>query len=393
LLLNLARQKIQEGCGVAVIDPHGTLIQSILQGNIPKEREGDVVVLDLADLEHPAPLNLLRGEKDETRIELLANALSNLFPDMDQLVQTSRYLTAALSTVQFDSDATIRDIGRLFKDDVYRGQLLRQLKPLEHVQALEAWQDYEATEKKKAQGRQAIYEPILNRISPFYSKPYILPILCHPKGLDFTTLIKQQKIILISLKMHKRATDQERDLIGALLISILQAAGMQETHAPFFIYVDEAEKFVTSSLSTLLAEARKDNLFLTLANQFTQQLSGETLQAIGGTVATNICFNCGVDDARKVKDIFAPHFEITDLINLDQFQAAIKIRYEGLAQHAFSLHTLPPPNHGLTPEQALATEQRIRARSISQYTPMSGEEVTQWLETRYRIDDEDPRYG
>jgi hypothetical protein len=378
LLLHLIHQRIQAGSGVAVIDPHGSLISAILRGSIPKERETDVVVLDLANTDCPPPLNPLRGKQTAVSTERAANLIAELFPDTDQRVQVSKYLNAALTALNADPAPTIRDVARIFTHDDYRFALLERLDEFENAHALDTWEQYEREKESK---RPALFEPLLSRISPFYQKKELYPILCHPEGLDFQKLIQERKIILVSLKMDdEHVSEQERNLIGSLLISTLQLSGMKQSNNPYFIYVDEAEKFVTTSLNTLLSEARKFGLSLTLANQYAGQLAGKTLEAVEGNVTTTICFGCGVNDARSFAPYFAPEFEMEDLLNLNKFEAAVKLQHQGITQSAFSLFTDPPL---AVPPEGEETERRIRLFSQQQYTPKSLDEIKAWLRQRY----------
>ena len=60
----MARQDIQNGDGVCVIDPHGDLIEDLLQ-YVPKERVKDVVIFDPSDIERPMGLNMLEANTTE----------------------------------------------------------------------------------------------------------------------------------------------------------------------------------------------------------------------------------------------------------------------------------------------------------------------------------------
>jgi hypothetical protein len=397
LLHTLIHQRIKAGKGIAVIDPHGSLVQAILQTSIPQARERDVVILDLANANYPPPLNPLRGIRTSVSSGRVADLISTLFPETEQRVRVRNYLNAALVALEADDSPTIRDLSRIFTHDSYRMKLLEKLDEFEHAQALEVWELYEL---EKPTTRPLIYEPIISRISPFYQKKELYPALCHPDGLNFQQLIRDRKIILISLKMdEEQVSEPERNLVGSLLISALQLAGMKQASDPFYVYVDEAEKFVTTSLNVLLSEARKFGMSLTLANQYAGQLSGETLQAVEGNVTTTICFGCGLDDARAFAPYFEPEFTRDDLLNLDKFEAIVKLQYQGQSQPAFTLYPYMPLKASNQTE-ALENERRIRTLSQQLYTPKSLDEIKRWLRERYprpkasnNEDEEDPRFG
>lgn len=378
LLHHLIHQDIQSGKGVAVIDPHGQLIQHILQRSIPPHREKDVVILDLANQQYPPPLNPLLSSQAQhyTSTLRVVGIIERLFAGTEQAARMSSYLRAALLLIQQQPQATMRDVVRVFGDDVYRESLLTRI---DDPETQDFW-DFQYNSLSAAMQRQ-LAEPIINRLRPFYANPTLYPMLCHPDVLDFGALMKQNKIILISLAVNEEfIPEQERNLIGALLVSQLQMSGMKERHQPFYIYIDEVQKFVTTSLSEMLSEARKYGLSLTTANQFLGQLTGKTLEAVMGNVGTTIVFGCSPEDTRSLATYMKPEFAVQDLLNLDRFQAVVKLQINGSTQPAFSLQTLPPIP---TPNEASSREQYLRRLSIQGYTPKNTETVLSWLKERY----------
>lgn len=378
LLHHLIHQDIQSGKGIAVIDPHGQLIQHVLQRSIPPHREKDVVILDLANHEYPPPLNPLLSSQTQQYASTLrvVGIIERLFAGTEQAARMSSYLRAALTLIQKQSQATMRDVVRIFGDDVYREGLLNQS---DDPETQDFW-DFQYTTMSSAMQRQ-VAEPIINRLRPFYANPTLYPMLCHPDVLDFGTLMKQNKIILVSLAVNEEfVPEQERNLIGALLVSQLQMSGMKERRQPFYIYIDEVQKFVTTSLSEMLSEACKYGLSLTTANQFLGQLTGKTLEAVMGNVGTTVVFRCSPEDTHSLATYMKPEFRVQDLLDLDRFQAVVKLQINGYTQPAFSLHTLPPIP---TPDDAISREQYLRKLSIQGYTPKNRETVLTWLKERY----------
>ena len=188
---------------------------------------------------------------------------------------------------------------------------------------------------------------------------------------------------------EERIPERERNLVGAVVVSQLQMAAMKRSteSRPFYLYVDEVQNFVTTSLDKVFSEARKFGLSLTVANQYLQQLAGDTLDAMMGNVGAMIVFQCGLDDARRLAPYTLPGFAAEDLVNLDKYEAVVKMRVQGQTLSAFSLAPfLPRTVEALAPEeryQRLQAELRIRQLSQASYTPMSRDEVTAWLSERY----------
>jgi len=377
LMHSLIHQDIAEGEGVVVIDPHGQLIQNILRTSIPAGREGDVVLLDLANSAYPPPLNPLRGALSYTGTLRIVGLVERLFEGTESAARMSSYLRAALIPLRNQPQATMRDVARMFMDDAFRESVLARVDDLE----VQDFWDYQYARSSPALQRQ-IAEPILNRIRPFYANPHLYPVLCHPDTLDFAAFLRERKVVLISLAMAEESVPkQERDLVGALLISQLQIASMGETRSkPTYLYVDEVQRFVTTSLSDLLSEARKYGVSLTTANQYLGQLTEGTLEAILGNVGTTVILPCSPDDGQALAAYTKPQFDAQALIGLDRFTAAVKLQIDGQSQPAFSIYTPEPLE---VPEDGDTRAARIRERSLATYTPKSREAVLEWLRKQY----------
>ena len=382
---HLITQDIHLGHGVALVDPHGKLVRDVLQTSIPEGREGDVVVLDLANLEYPPPLNPLAGTDSRASTARVISILEKIYGGWEDAPRMANALTSALMTLRSEPQATVRDVVRLFVDEVYRERLLGSVDD-EVVE--EFWRDEYGASTVGQQHQ--IREPVIYRMRSFYGIPDLYPIICHPKRLDFGKLMEEGKIILISLGMdEERIPERERNLVGAVVVSQLQMAAMKRSteSRPFYLYVDEVQNFVTTSLDKVFSEARKFGLSLTVANQYLQQLAGDTLDAMMGNVGAMIVFQCGLDDARRLAPYTLPGFAAEDLVNLDKYEAVVKMRVQGQTLSAFSLAPfLPRTVEALAPEeryQRLQAELRIRQLSQASYTPMSRDEVTAWLSERY----------
>ncbi len=385
LLHHLITQDIVKGHGVAVIDPHGKLVRAILQTSIPREREGDVIVLDLANEKHPPPLNPLRAAKGATAIGRITGVLERLYGSPQGAPRMANALSSALMTLEGESQATVWDVARLFLDDAYRHQVLSE------VEDDVIWEFWEHEYEAASPGYQSqIREPVVYRMRTFYRNAYLRPVICHPDNLQFEALIEQGKIILLSLAMDEdHIPEQDRNLMGALVVSQLQMAAMKHPEAAqsFYLYIDEVQRFVTSTLDVVFSEARKFGLSLTVANQYLQQLAGDTLDAMMGNVGAMIVFQCGLRDAQQIAPYMRPAFDAGDLVNLDKYEAVVKMRHAGETQPAFSLSPLKPFTlETLSQEErsnALEKELRIRQLAVEQYTPKTRDEVMSWLTERY----------
>lgn len=369
-------QDIAKGHGVFVIDPHGMLIKGILQASIPPEREADVVVLDLGQPDYPLPLNVFAGSQSYAAVGRVIDIIEQFHTTTG--VRMDKYLRAGIRALQHVPNATMLDLFLLFTDTAYRQQVLAQVHDHDTMQTLgDDYHHLSAGQQRTVRG------PILNRINPFYSNPHLYPSLCHPDRIPLERWVQEKKIVLISLAVNpEEVPRREQNLVGALLISMLQMVGMNPAIARqrVYIYIDEVQNFVTGSLETLFAEARKYGLSMIVAHQHFAQLPSETLQGILGNVGTLVVFPTNADDALRLSPYLRPQFKVEDLVGLNRFQAAVKMQVHGETQAAFLIYGEPPVP---LPREAYAREQRIRAHSIQHYTPMNRSDVLAWLEQRY----------
>jgi hypothetical protein len=236
--------------------------------------------------------------------------------------------------------------------------------------ALEFWQkDYG---KLSERYQLEIARPIINRVRVFYRNPMVKAIVCQPQNLNFRAIMDESKIFLASLAGE--ATQSEAATIGAMLLSQIQMAAMSRASLPpaqrrmFYLFVDEVQNFITTSLSVLFSEAAKYALSLTVANQYLGQLEGGTLGAILGNTGTMVIFACGPEDATDLGKYVRPVFEPQALLNLDRFQAVVKMQQHGQTLPAFSLLTPPPPEQ---PPDGAERAERVQALSHQRHAQPS----------------------
>lgn len=288
-------------------------------------------------------------------------------------------LRAALVTLWQEKTPTVRDVVRVFTNEQYRHRLLAGV---DNPVVDDFWEMFET---KTPGQREQLIAPVITRMTDLYGNPYLYPSICHPKTLDFASLMEQRKIILVSLGVDKgKIPDIDRYLLGSMLLFQLQIAAMNgatKTH-PFYLYIDEVHQFITSPLSRMLSEVRQHNLSITLAHQYLDQLEGETLEAVIGTVGTMLVFQCGIDDARALAPYMKPNFAADDLISLDLYNALVHMRFGAQTLPAFNIKTETPYTQDTVAGQA--RERHLRELSIQQYTPMSREMVLSWLRDRYK---------
>lgn len=324
LLTNLITQDIQNGNGLAVLDPHGDLIETILS-RIPEKRRDDVVLIDSADSEYPIGFNILSAHS-EIEKEILSSDLVNVFKRLstswgDQM--NSVLANAILAFLESNKGGTLMDLRRFLIEKPFREQFL---KTVTDPAITYYWQKEYPLLKTNSIG------PILTRLDAFLRPKLIRNMIAQKKGLDFGQLLNTKKIVLIKLSQGLIGTDNSY-LLGTFMVAkIHQAAMARQAKAitdrtDFFLYIDEFQNFITESMSAILSGARKYYLGLVLAHQDMQQLTRydtELANSFLSNAGTRICFRVGEQDARKLEDGFS-FFDAKDLQNLKTGEAIVRI--------------------------------------------------------------------
>ncbi|MEW6312981.1 MAG: type IV secretion system DNA-binding domain-containing protein [Pseudomonadota bacterium] len=343
LMETLARQDIELGHGVCVIDPHGDLAERLVT-HIPKERESDLIYLDAADINQPYgynPLRRVRKDKVPLAVSGLMEALKKLFDDAWG-VRMEHVLRNTLYALIECGDATLPDILRMITDTSFQRSVVKKIT---NVQVRKFWEhefkDY------NPRYRQEMIAPIQNKVGAFLADPRLYRIFTNPPvDLRFRHIMDSGKILIVNLAKG-RLGDDSANLLGALLVTTLNLAAFSRSELPeserrpFYVYLDEFQNFTTLSVANTVSELRKFKLGLVLANQHLHQLEPDVMHAVLGNVGTLITFRVGPEDARMLAREFAPVFSADDLVNLPNHDIYLKLVIDGAPGRPFSATTLP----------------------------------------------------
>lgn len=370
LLQNLIRSDIRAGRGVALLDPHGDLCEAILAG-IPRGRTNDVVLFDAADTAHPLSFNILHCPRSEQR-PLVASGILSAFkklygefwgPRMEHILRNA--LLALLEV----PGSTLLTLLRLLTDVRFRQALVAKL---DDPVVRTFWQKEFASLPHKLQ-LEAV-SPIQNKIGHFVSSPVLRNILGQTRSnLDLRKVLDEGRVLLVNLSKG-RLGDDVSALLGSFLVTALQLAAMSRADLPeaerrdFFLYIDEFQNFATDSFATILSEARKYRLALTVANQYLGQLDEATANALFGNVGTLISFQVGASDAEPLALQFGGDLTPPDLLRLPRYQAYVRLLVGGMPSRPFSMQTLAPSKTVTRdrPEIIRRTSRQRYARPASQ---------------------------
>jgi hypothetical protein len=357
LLFNLIRQDIENGDGVAVLDPHGDLIQQIL-GIIPDHRIDDVVLVNPSDVDFPIGFNILQAHSDEEK-NLLASDLIAVFrrlasswgDQMDAVLQN-----AILAFLESKQGGTLADLRRFLLEPAFRSQFLQTV---DDPEIIYYWQKV----FPQLTGGKSI-GPVLTRLQDFFSrKPLRNMVSQRDNKLDFRDIMDGGKIFLASLSEGLCGAENSY-LLGTLLVSKFQQLAMARqsqaaaSRKHFWLYIDEFDHFISPSMAEILKGARKYRLGLTLAHQELHQLKSDPKveSAVLTHPCTRIVFRVGDDDAKKLGEGFES-FDAKSLKNLEKFHAIARVERNDFD---FNLAVRKPDFETVSDVQAIIAKSRAK---------------------------------
>lgn len=377
-LLNLISQDIEQGRGVALLDPHGDLVDDVLT-RIPEHRHQDVILFDPADAAYPIGFNVLSAHS-ELEKNLIASDMVSVFQRLstswgDQM--TTVFSNAILAFLESDRGGTLSDLRRFLVEKDYRREFLKTVRDRDIVYY---WEKEFPLLSGRPQG------PILTRLDYFLRPKLIRHMVAQRANrLDFADIMNSGKIFLARLSQGAIG-EENAHLLGTLLVAkfhqlTLSRQEIQEEHRrPFYLYIDEFHNFITPSMASILTGVRKYRLGLVLAHQELRQLEKRDAEVASAALSnpyTRVCFRVGEADARKLAEGLS-FFEPADLLNLQTGEAICRLER---ADRDFNLR-VPLPS-SIRKEAAAQRRERITALSRRRYgTPVA--EVEAYLEARWQ---------
>ncbi|MBX4200872.1 type IV secretion system DNA-binding domain-containing protein [Candidatus Parcubacteria bacterium] len=357
-LENMINQDIANGEGVAVIDPHGDLVDHTL-ANIPKNRIDDVVLFEPFDLERPCGLNMLEYETPEQKdfaVQEMIAIFYKLFPPEIIGPMFEHYMRNAMLALMANQEdpGTLVEIPKMFTDPEFLKQRLVYVKdPIVRNFWTKEWAQTTGNTRSDMLGY------VVSKVGRFIENDMMRNIIGQGKsGFDLSKIMDEGKIFLANLSKGQTG-EVNSSLLGLILVSKMQMAAMkrarikEDDRRDFYLYVDEFQNFTTDSISTILSEARKYRLSLTLAHQYIPQLTDQIRDSVFGNVGTVGSFRVGATDAEFLEKQFEPGFSRFDLVNLDNFNLIIKMMLNNRTSTPFKMATYPPSEGKLQVVQAL----------------------------------------
>jgi type IV secretory pathway TraG/TraD family ATPase VirD4 len=362
LLGNMAISDIEGGNGIALIDPHGDLAESLLK-HIPNDRLKDVIYFNPGDLEYPIAFNPLEKIHPDFH-HLVVSGLISVFRKIWSEFWGPRLehiLRHALYTLLEYPESTLLDVPRLLTEKEFRFKVINSITN-PHIKAF--WQN--EFEKYSAWLKTEAVAPILNKMGQFLTSLPLRNVIGQPANrFRISEAMDEGKILIVNLAKGKLGEDNS-SLLGSMLVTEIYLSALRRARVPeaerraFYLYVDEFYTFITLSFADILSEARKYGLNLVLAHQYINQLHEKVSDAIFGNVGTIISFRIGSDDAEFLAKEFKPTFSERDLVNLPNYNIYLKLMVNGITSLPFSATTLPFPVDQISNPEEITENSRIR---------------------------------
>lgn len=344
MLEELAIQDVKSGKGLAVIDPHGDLIDGILS-RIPPERAEDVIYFDPSDGERPMGINMIESHSEQ-EMHFVATSIVGLMYKLFDPQKTGiigprfehAVRNAILTVLQgMDNGTFIEVVQVLQRPDFVQELLPRVSDPI----IRRYWTDQIA--QTADFHKSEVLDYIVSKFGRFITNKLMRNIIGQSTStLNFRNVMDEGKILLINLAKGKLG-EENSNFLGLILVPKILIAAMSRQNIPeekrrdFYLYVDEFQNFATPDFAQILSEARKYRLNLIVANQFIGQMEEEVKNAVFGNVGTLVTFRIGVTDANYLQHEFTPVFNEVDLINIDKFNAYVKTIVRNEPVKPFSL--------------------------------------------------------
>lgn len=339
---SMIKQDILNGEGVAVLDPHGELIDDILKF-IPKERIDDVVLFEPSDMERPCGLNMLEYDSPEQKdfaVQEMIAIFMKLFPPEIIGPMFEHYMRNAMLALMADKDnpGTLVEIPKMFTDPEFlKERLAKVTDPVVRSFWVKEWAQTTGSTRSDMLGY------VVSKLGKFIENEMMRNIMGQShSSFDLGEIMNGKKIFLANLS--KGLTGEiNSQLLGMILVSKMQMAAMKRAsiekskRSDFYLYIDEFQNFTTNSIAAILSEARKYKLCLTLAHQYMPQLTDEIRDAVLGNVGQMGALRIGAEDAEKLEKQFEPGFSRFDLVNLDNFCMILKILVNGKISTPFKM--------------------------------------------------------
>lgn len=347
LMVRMILQDIYNGDGCCFIDPHGQAAEMILE-RIPPERAEDVIYFDAGDFERPFGINIMEYYNEQHKHQVVNSFLALLIrlfdphnqgyagPAFQQAVRNS------MLTAMSKKDSTLIEVVRILQDEDW---VMSYWLPLIQDELVKRyWTDQVAKTDKKTKSESLTY--FISKFDKFTTNLAIRNIIGQSRSsFDFREVMDNGKILIVNLSKGKIG-DENMSFLGLLLVQKMLAAALsredmeEKDRRDFFFYADEFQNFATEEFNSILSEARKYRLNLTLAHQYIGQLPEDIRNAVFGNVGSLFVARCSAEDAKFLETQFESYITAMDMVNQGLGHYYTKLLTKGSYPSPFTLDTL-----------------------------------------------------
>jgi hypothetical protein len=327
LIRNIVASDIAAGHGVTVVDPHGQLVDDLLDNHIPRHRTNDVIYFNPKDQDRALGLNMLDCRRPEQRGLVVSNVigifkklwLESWGPRMEDILRNGLY-----ALIEQPRPVSILALPKLLTDSVYRARVLSETR---NPAVLDFFHNtYDRWENRF---REEAISPVLNKCRAFLTDPLLRAVIGQARSsFDFRAAMDQRKIILCDLSKGAIGADNAM-LLGSLIVMQEKLAALsrgdipESERVPHLLFAEEAQNFI-GDFESILSETRKFNLILAVATQGIESLSRETAAAIFTNAANLITFRVSSTDAERLKDEFTLAYPGAFIQDLPDYKAYVR---------------------------------------------------------------------
>ena len=319
-LLNCILQDIARGRGVCVLDPHGGHPDSLLNMVLRFLHDHQWFASKRVHIIAPNIRELIVGLNPlaplpDTDPAVIAGAMEQAFArvwgdeDTHKTPLTRRILRSVFIALA-ETGHTLADAAQLLD---YEARDFRQeiIDTIEHPQAKQDLEHINRLSKDRtglAEFNATVLGPT-NRVVEFLACEAMRLMFSTTRAkddrtIDILDIINRGHILLVDLQHGPRVDEAATDLLGKIILRYffmlmthrkpyVLPGTTEEKYHPFFVYVDEAHRYMTEDVGSLLFEARKYRIGLALAHQFLAQLGkpGEKIyEAVRNSTETKVVF-------------------------------------------------------------------------------------------------------
>ena len=327
LFRNMLAGDIAAGHGVTVVDPHGQLVEEILENHIPRHRTNDVIYFNPKDQERAFALNMLDCRRADQRGLVVSNVIGifkklwidSWGPRMEDILRNGLY-----ALIEQPRPVSILALPKLLTNQTYRKQVLSNVR---NPAILDFFRN--TYDRWQNSFREEAISPVLNKCRAFTTDPLIRAVIGQTRSsFDFREALDNRKVILCDLSKGAIGADNAM-LLGSLIVMQEKLAALsrgdipESERVPHLLFAEEAQNYI-GDFESILSETRKFNLAIAIATQAIDSLSRETATAIFTNAANLITFRVSNTDAERLKDEFTMLFPGAIIQDLPDYKAWVR---------------------------------------------------------------------